>query len=166
MLKRIGFKGQNPSEYAGTEPPLNIRQHLSGEMISEGIIFGPMGRIVSRFVADMDGSWDGGQGILKEDFAFASGGIQHREWHLTLGKDGQFSGTADDIIGKMHGLSVGATTRMTYRLKLAPDAGGHVLNVVDWMYLMENGAILNRSQMRKFGIKVAELVATIRRKHG
>ena len=31
------------------------------------------------------------------------------------------------------------------------------------MYLMENGTIMNRSQFRKFGIKVAELVATMRR---
>ena len=40
--------------------------------------------------------------------------------------------------------------------------GGHVLNVVDWMYLMENGTIMNRSQFTKFGITVAELVATMR----
>ncbi len=39
---------------------------------------------------------------------------------------------------------------------------GHVLDVTDWMYLMENGTIMNRSQFRKFGIKVAELVATMR----
>ena len=32
----------------------------------------------------------------------------------------------------------------------------------DWMYLMENGTIINRSQFRKFGVKVAELVATMR----
>jgi len=29
---------------------------------------------------------------------------------------------------------------------------------------MENGTIMNRSEMRKFGVKVAELVATIRPK--
>ena len=51
---------------------------------------------------------------------------------------------------------------MRYKLRLAEDAGGHVLDVVDWLYLMENGTIVNRSQMRKFGIKVAELVASIR----
>ena len=38
----------------------------------------------------------------------------------------------------------------------------HALDVTDWMYLMENGTIMNRSEMRKFGIKVAELIATIR----
>ena len=52
---------------------------------------------------------------------------------------------------------------MRYRLRLAKDAGGHLLNVTDWLYLAPNGVILNRSEMRKFGIKVAELVATIRR---
>ena len=30
------------------------------------------------------------------------------------------------------------------------------------MYLTETGVIMNRSEMRKFGIKVAELVATMR----
>jgi len=34
--------------------------------------------------------------------------------------------------------------------------------VTDWMYLAPNGVVVNRSQFRKFGIKVAELVATMR----
>jgi hypothetical protein len=52
--------------------------------------------------------------------------------------------------------------RLDYRIRLPEDAGGHVLAVTDWMYLMENGTIINRSQFRKWGIKVAELVATMR----
>ena len=51
----------------------------------------------------------------------------------------------------------------TYRIRLEPEAGGHVLDVTDWMYLMENGAIMNRSEFRKFGVKVGELVATMRK---
>ena len=39
-----------------------------------------------------------------------------------------------------------------------------MLDVVDWMYLTPNGTIINRSQFRKFGIKVAELFCTMRRK--
>jgi hypothetical protein len=52
--------------------------------------------------------------------------------------------------------------QLQYRLRLPQDAGGHVLDVVDWMYLAPGGTIINRSQFRKFGIKVAELVATMR----
>jgi hypothetical protein len=54
---------------------------------------------------------------------------------------------------------------LKYRIKLPKDSsGGHVLDTTDWMYVVENGTIINRSQFRKFGIKVAELVATMRPK--
>lgn len=160
----LGFKAQKPVEYSATLPQMSLRQNLSGPLVSEGMIFGPTGRVVSRFTADMHGAWDGPKGLLKEHFTFASGDTQDRVWDLTTHPDGSFSGTAHDIVGRMRGETIGATTRMSYRLRLAPDAGGHVLNVVDWMYLSENGTILNRAQMRKFGIKVAELFATIRPK--
>ena len=60
------------------------------------------------------------------------------------------------------GTQLGSTVMLNYTIQLSKDAGGHALQVTDWMYLMENGSIMNRSQFRKFGIKVAELVATMR----
>jgi hypothetical protein len=57
---------------------------------------------------------------------------------------------------------MGSAARLTYRIRLTEEAGGHVLSVTDWLYLMDNGTLMNRSQMRKFGITVAELIATIR----
>ena len=56
----------------------------------------------------------------------------------------------------------GATLRMRYRIRLPESGGGWEMDVTDWLYLAEDGVILNRSQFRRFGIKVAELVATIR----
>ena len=61
------------------------------------------------------------------------------------------------------GAQKGPAVQMCYKIKLDASAGGHVLNVIDWMYLMENGTIMNRSQFRKFGIPVAELIATMRK---
>ena len=46
--------------------------------------------------------------------------------------------------------------------RLPENAGRHILSVVRWIYLLENGVIINRNQFRKFGFKVAELVATLR----
>ncbi len=159
----IGFHTQKPSHYAGTEPAFDLRKHLSGPMKSEGMIYGPRGHVSSRFVADMKGTWDGKTGVLTEDFVYAgSGQKQARRWSLKLGENGKFTATAPDVIGTAQGEVSGATVRLTYRIKLLEDAGGHVLDVTDWMYLMENGVIMNRSEMRKFGIKVAELIATIR----
>ena len=60
------------------------------------------------------------------------------------------------------GTQAGSSVKLSYRIKLPNSAGGHVLDVTDWMYLLDNGTIVNRSQFRKYGIQVAELVATMR----
>ena len=65
-----------------------------------------------------------------------------------------FTATADDIIGTAQGEVSGSSIQLKYRIVLPKDSGGHTLDVTDWLYLAENGAILNRSEMRKFGIKL------------
>lgn len=158
----LRFSSQKPSDYTETGPQMDMRQHLSGPILSEGMIHGPTGRVASRFVARMQGTWEGNKGTLTEEFEFAGGRTQTRQWSLTLGNDGRFTATAPDVVGTATGEVSGATICMRYRIRLEPDAGGHVLSVTDWLYLMENGVILNKSEMRKFGIKVAELTATMR----
>ena len=157
-----GFGAQQPSDYAATTPVFDIRQNLGGAMISQGVIFGPTGRVATRFVATMQGDWTGDTATLAEEFTYSGGNSQSRQWNITLGQNGAFTATASDIVGLAQGQLSGATLRMTYRLRLTAEAGGHVLDVVDWLYLTEDGTILNKSEMRKFGVKVAELVATIR----
>jgi len=157
------FQGQSPADYAGLGPQFDLRQHLSGPIQCEGMIYGPMGRVASRFVATMDGKWEGNIGTLSEVFHYDSGTVQHRAWTLALANTGDITATAADVVGLGSGRVEGPGVMLRYRIRLTPEAGGHVLDVVDWMYLMENGTIMNRSQFRKFGIKVAELVATMRR---
>lgn len=158
----IGFLAQKPADYADSLPGFDPKVNLGGKMISEGILYGPTGRVVTRFVAEMQGDWQGDHAALSEKFHYDNGTIQARKWTITMGQAGAFTATADDIIGVARGQTSGATLRMSYRLQLTPSAGGHVLDVVDWLYLTQDGTILNKSEMRKFGVKVAELVATIR----
>jgi Protein of unknown function (DUF3833) len=156
------FAAQAPSDYTGKGPAFDLRQHLSGPLTCEGVIFGPTGRVTSRFVADMDGSWNGTTGTLSEVFRYDSGTVQQRAWTLALGPGGKIIATAPDVVGQGTGHVEGSGVVLRYRIRLTPEAGGHVLDVTDWMYLLENGTIMNRSQFRKFGVKVAELVATMR----
>ncbi|MDP3194088.1 DUF3833 domain-containing protein [Tabrizicola sp.] len=156
------FQAQDPADYRGKGPDFDLRRHLSGPLACEGVIFGPTGRVTSRFVADMQGSWTGTTGTLAEVFRYDSGTIQHRAWTLALKPDGTIIATAPDVVGQGTGRAEGSGVVLRYRIRLTPEAGGHVLDVTDWMYLLENGTIMNRSQFRKFGIKVAELVATMR----
>lgn len=159
----FSFRAQKPADYAATAPQMSLAEHLNGDILSEGIIYGPTGRVTSSFVAQMRGEWSGNRGTLSEDFKYSTGVIQNRKWTLEIGQNGHFTATADDIVGKAKGEISGSTAVMYYRIVLPPSAGGHVLDVTDWLYLVENGTIINRSELRKYGIKVAELVATMRR---
>jgi hypothetical protein len=158
----MGFRAAMPDDYAATGPAFDIRERLNGPILCEGVIFGPTGRVTSRFVADMNAEWRGDEGHMTEDFRYDNGNTQARAWTLKVGAGGAIAAEAPDIIGTGRGRQEGAAVRLDYRIRLPETAGGHVLDVTDWMYLVENGAIINRSQFRKFGIKVAELVATMR----
>ena len=160
----VSFWAQRPEDYAGSGPDFDIRTHLNGPIQCEGIIYGPTGRVTSRFVADFEASWQGNVGVMKEVFTYDSGRVQNREWHLTVGNDGNIKAEAPDVVGTGSGVQAGASVLLNYRIKLDDEAGGHVLDTTDWMYLTSNGTIMNRSQFRKFGIKAAELVATMRPK--
>ena len=159
----LGFGAQKPDDYAGQGKEFDIRTHLNGPMICEGVIYGPTGRVNTRFVANMNAKWVGNDGHMTEEFHYDTGGTLDREWTLRMNGDGAFIATAPDIVGVGKGRQAGSAVELKYAIKLPDSAGGHVLDTTDWMYLMENGTIINRSQMRKFGIKVGELVATIRK---
>lgn len=159
-----GFRAQRPADYAGQGPEFDLRRHLKGPILCEGVIYGPTGRVASRFVADMEAHWEGNVGTMTEEFRYDSGTTQNREWRLTLGNDGSIKAEAEDVVGMGQGVQSGPGVVLNYRIRLPKESGGHVLDTTDWMYLMENGAIINRSQFRKFGITVAELVATMRPK--
>ena len=161
----FGFSGQKPADYAGEDRDFDIRDHLNGPIDCEGVIFGPTGRVSSRFVAEFNASWDGDTGVMAEHFSYDSGLEQDREWRLTLLENGRIHAEADDLVGHGSGQQTGSGVVLRYSIRLSESAGGHVLDTVDWMYLMDNGTIMNRSQFRKYGIKVAELVATMRPRH-
>lgn len=158
------FYGQSPEDYEDGYPSFEIKKHLNGKMICEGVIFGPLGRVTSTFVADFDISWDGDRGVMDEVFRYNDGSTQNRQWIIHAGANGRFTTEAEDVPAGGKGALAGPAAQMRYAIRLPEDAGGHLLDTVDWMYLTPDGAIMNRSQFRKFGFKVAELVATIRPK--
>lgn len=158
----VSFWAQRPDDYAGDDVTFDIRERLNGPIVCDGVIFGPLGRVSSRFTANFDASWDGNRGVMKEHFIYDGGTTQDREWRLTLLDNGQIRAEADDLVEPGSGHQKGGAVQLNYKIRLPESSGGHVLTTTDWMYLTPSGAIMNRSQFRKFGITVAELVATMR----
>jgi hypothetical protein len=112
-----GFITQRPADYAATAPRFDLRKHLSGPLLCEGVIYGPTGRVAARFVADMEASWQGNLGTMTEVFRYDSGATQSRRWVLTLGNDGTLKASAPDVVGTGQGRQAGAAVQLKYRLR-------------------------------------------------
>ena len=162
-INLFSFKNQKISQFKCDSKIFDIRKVLEGNLVAEGMVYGISGRLSSTFTAQFLGNWVNNEGSFIENFQFSTGKNQIRKWNLIIDSNGKIIGTADDIIGKAVGQQYGSAVMLSYKLKLSEDLGGHVIKVIDWMHLLENDTIFNRSEFRKFGFKVGELVATFRK---
>lgn len=161
------FRAQTLSDYANEAPAFDVRTSLGGVFLADGVIYDYSGRVNARFRANITGKFNETGGVMDEEFFYAGKEEpQRRQWRITFTGPKTFSAEADDIVGTALGEASGNALRFTYRLRLPERLGGHELDVVDWLYLMEDGTIVNRSDMRKFGVRAAELIAIFRRAEG
>jgi len=106
---------------------------------------------------DMTGTWDGNKGTLVETFRYYSGRVDERSWVITKHDDGTYTGVASDIIGEARGRQVGSTLAWQYGLNIVVDGRTFKVKLDDWMWQMNDGILINRSYIKKFGITAAEL---------
>ncbi|WP_044617419.1 DUF3833 domain-containing protein [Gynuella sunshinyii] len=151
------------SYYENTEPKLAFDEYFSGNLNGWGLVQNWKGQVVRRFDIKMTGSWQGDKGELHEQFHYYDGEDQQRVWRIQKLDDGSFEGRADDILGPAVGASNGNAINWHYVIDLP--VGGKVYRVKfdDWMWLMNDGVLINRSYIKKFGITVAELTIFIQR---
>lgn len=158
-----GCASQKLEDYSRESPALDLREYLNGPLTATGIFFGYSGRADLRFVVDLDGTWDGDTGTLVERFRYSGGTTDERIWTLRFSDDQNFTGTADDVVGEAVGRQAGNAATMTYQLRLPRGDGEIVVTLEDWFYLQEDGTLINRAEMRKFGLPVGDLIVVFRK---
>lgn len=152
-----GCAGPQVQEYAQEQPNLDLKQYFSGPMKAHGVFTDRSGRVVKRFVVDMQTSWVGTEGTLDERFSYSDGTTGQRIWHLTDLGQGRYSGRADDVIGEALGQTAGNAFRWKYTMALPVDGKVYEVQFDDWMYLMDDKTMLNKAVMSKFGIRLGEV---------
>ena len=55
-----------PEDFKNKEPRLIIEEYLTGNVKAWGVLQNRSGKVTRQFSADLDGTWDGKQLILKE----------------------------------------------------------------------------------------------------
>ena len=158
-----GCSGPSLERHAGQEPRLDLREYLDGPLTASGMFFDYAGRPSLAFTVDMAGQWDGDTGTLTEYFTYSDGRTEERSWSIRFIDEHRFVATAHDVVGEATGEQRGNAARMTYRLRIPRGDGEIVVSMEDWLYLQEDGTLINRARMRKFGFPVGELIVAFRK---
>ena len=147
--------------YQGTFPALDLKAFFDGELIAYGILQNRSGQVIRKFSATIDASWVGDQGTLVEHFIYDDGEEQDRIWELTYQGDNLYTGIAGDVEGVARGEIAGSAFNWKYQLEVPWGDGSILLNLDDWLYLVEENHLINRTDLTKFGFRVAELTLVI-----
>ncbi len=163
LLGLSGCASQDIQKYAAEKPVLDLAEYFNGKVIAHGVFQDRSGQVVRRFVVDMQGTWNGNQGVLDEHFTYSDGSKDRRIWRLTKHADGRYSGTADDVVGPASGQAVGNAFYWTYTLRLPVDGKTYDVRFDDWMYLVDERVMLNRATMSKFGVRLGEVTLSFQK---
>jgi hypothetical protein len=147
-------------QYRSEEPPLDLRSYLNGQLDAWGMFQTRSGAVQKRFHATIDARWNGDNGVLDERFQWSDGTTSRRVWTLTRQADGSFRGRADDVVGEAVGQLAGNALHWRYVLALPVDGKVWQVDFDDWMFLMDDRVMLNRSTMSKWGVELGEVTLT------
>lgn len=149
--------------YRNEEPRLDLRAFFVGRVDAWGMFQKRSGEVVKRFHVEITGSRDGDKLILDERFRYSDGTTQQRVWTLTEDSPGQWRGTAADVIGEARGEVAGNALRWRYVLSLPVDGSVYQVDFDDWIYLIDENTLANRSFMSKFGVELGQVTLFFRK---
>lgn len=149
-----------------TKQTLVIEEYFAGPSKAYGIIFDRSGVPQRQFSVDLVGTWDETAQTLTldEDFIFNDGENSQRKWVITKVGDNQYTGKAEDVVGKATGISHGNAFQWKYVLEVPYKGSTIDLSIDDWLYLNDDDVLINRSIMYKYGFKVGEIVISFNKK--
>jgi hypothetical protein len=157
LLMLFGCGKDNISRYKQNTPKLDLRTYLNGKTKAWGMLEDRKGNVTRRFVVDMETTWTGNHGVLQEYFTFDDGETSERTWTIDYTDDNNFTATAGDVIGKAIGKQAGNALQMKYTLDLKVGKKNYKVNLDDWMFQLDEKRLVNKSEIKKFGITVAKL---------
>jgi hypothetical protein len=152
-----------PQDYAKETPKLDLATYFNGKVDGWGMVQDRSGKVLRRMYVELDCKWNGNDGILDESFQWSDGKTEKRVWKIR--KDGdRYIGTAGDVVGEAKGEAAGNALRWSYVLALPVNDSTYKMDMDDWMWMVDEKTMANRTTMSKLGLKVAEISIFFRKR--
>lgn len=163
MLTLGGCATLTPQDYAKETPKLDLATYFNGTVDGWGMVQDRSGKVIRRMYVEIVCTWNGNEGVLDESFQWSDGKTEKRIWKITKNGD-RYIGRAGDVVGEATGEAAGNTLRWNYTLALPQEQGGYHMSMDDWMWLLDEKTLANRTTMSKFGIQFAEITIFFRKR--
>ena len=157
LVTLSGCTNMKPTDFTDTGPVLCIEEYFAGQTKAWGIFEDRFGDLRRQFIVDIQGTWDGTELVLDERFRYRDGEIDRRVWTIRKVDDHNYEGQAGDVIGIAKGEAYGNALNWRYDMDLKVGEGTLRVHFNDWMFLQEDGILVNRARVSKFGIEIGEV---------
>lgn len=137
-----------------TSENFDLFSYFSGKKRAYGLFQDRFGVIKRRFTVDITGSVCNNILQLDERFTYDDGETDTRIWQIETSGFNQFIGKADDVIGTAQGKVSGLSLHWQYRLALKVNNRTINVSFDDWMFLMPDEVLINRAEIKKFGLLI------------
>ena len=146
-----------PAAFATTAPAFDPLTFWTGRTSSWGVIENRDGSPTAIVTTSTVGTLEGPDTLHLIQHVTTGGKDTLRDWRLRRLGNGQFEATANDMPTPARGQASGRTFHWTWTLATKP--GNPLLNVQmeQWMYLADNGTLMNRTIITKLGVRLAEV---------
>ncbi|MGY8985223.1 MAG: DUF3833 domain-containing protein [Sphingomonadales bacterium] len=153
----VGCSSMNIQTYKSTTPEFILEEYFEGKTMAYGVFENRSSEVVRQFKVEIDGRIENGNLILNEDFTYSDGEKENRLWTIKILPDGKYEGTTNGVVGTASGQRAGNAFNWIYIFDLVVDDTTYRVKFNDWMFLQEDGVMINRAHVTKWGFNVGNV---------
>ena len=153
----------NVKNFENEKPRLVLEDYFDGKTKAWGMFHDRFGNLKRSFKVDITGTLDNDTLTLDEKFVYNDGEKESRIWSIKILGNNKYSGTAGDVIGEATGVSSGNALNWKYKLNLKVKESTVVVDFDDWMFLQDDNILMNRAEVKKWGIVLGVVSITFKK---
>ena len=153
----LGCSNSKVEDLRLTDQPFDLFQYFQGKTKAWGIVVDRFGNFQKSFSVEMIGTIKKDKLILNEYFLYDSGESENREWIIEKKGPHSYRGVSENIIGFADGKELKNTMNFVYKSNIQIAGQNIKVEFDDWFLRPDEDTVINRAEITKFGIKLAEV---------
>ena len=150
----------NINDFSNNKPKFKLEEYFNGKTEAWGMFHDRFGNLKRSFKVDIVGILDSDTLTLDEKFVYDDGEKDTRIWTIKILGDDKYSGEASDVVGKATGVASGNALNWRYKLNLKVKDSTIIVDFDDWMFLQDKGILINRAEVKKWGLNIGVVTIT------